>query len=186
MRQALRKGKSILLEPYYTFKIEVPSQSFSKVLYELEQRNASFEILETEEDMSTIQGSGAIRLLMNFQSELSALSKGRGKITIVDSIYKPSQDTESIVKTIQYDPEADLKHPTGSIFCKQGAGYYVPYDEVEEKCIFILSIQSRAILMKECVITYRMRKRNAHLKERFQKRKRNQRRKTKSQARTGS
>ncbi|WP_304755877.1 NYN domain-containing protein [Dubosiella newyorkensis] len=133
VRQALRKGKSILLEPYYTFKIEVPSQSLSKVLYELEQRNASFEILETEEDMSTIQGSGAIRLLMNFQSELSALSKGRGKIAFIKSVYAPSQDTESIVKTIQYDPEADLKYPTGSIFCKQGAGYYVPYDEVEEK-----------------------------------------------------
>ena len=31
-----------------------------------------------------------------------------------------------------YDSETDFRNPTGSVFCAQGSGYVVPWDEVEE------------------------------------------------------
>ncbi|TGY65080.1 translation factor GTPase family protein [Dubosiella muris] len=132
VRHALRKTKSVLLEPYADFEIRTPTTSLSRVLYELDQNKAEFAIGDSDEEMSVITGKGAVRLFMNFQSSLYAISKGRGRFTMRSIAYAPSPEQESLVEQAGYDPDADLRHPTGSVFCAQGSGYFVPWDEVEE------------------------------------------------------
>ncbi|WP_297053360.1 translation factor GTPase family protein [uncultured Dubosiella sp.] len=132
VRQALRKGRSILLEPYYEFEIGTPAGSLSRVLYELDQMKADFEISSSEDDMTIIRGKGAVRLFMNFQSSLYALTKGRGRFIPRSISYGACREQAQIVEQSGYDPDSDLRNPTGSVFCAQGSGYYVPYDEVEE------------------------------------------------------
>lgn len=131
VRQALKKAQSIVLEPYYDFEIEVPTAALSRTLYALENHYADFEIESSLEDTAIIKGKGPVRFFINFQSELIAFSQGKGKIQMGTTHYYPAKDQEQIVQESTYDPEADLANPTGSIFCAQGAGFYVPYDEVE-------------------------------------------------------
>lgn len=132
VRQALRKSDSILLEPFMAFEIVTPTSSLSRVLYELDQKKAEFQIEKSEEDTTVIKGSGAVRTFMNFQSELYALSKGKGRFLSKGISYLPSKEQDALVLQIGYDADSDLKNPTGSVFCANGSGYYVPYDEVEE------------------------------------------------------
>ena len=132
VRQALRKSDSILLEPFMSFEIVTPTTSLSRVLYELDQKKAEFQIEKSEEDTTTIKGSGAVRTFMNFQSELYALSKGKGRFLSKGVSYLPSKEQDTLVAHIGYDADSDLKNPTGSVFCANGSGYYVPYDEVED------------------------------------------------------
>lgn len=132
VRQGLMKADSILLEPYYSFKIEFPADAAGKILFDLENNEADFEIDDSNETSMQIKGQGPVRLWMNYQRKLTALTKGLGRFTANVSGYFPVQNQEQILKNIDYDPLADLENPSDSIFCARGAGYSVPYDEVEE------------------------------------------------------
>ncbi len=131
VRQGLMKTQSILLEPYESFTLEVPSESLSRALYDLDLKQCDFTINETLEESTVIKGKGPVRFLMNYQSELVAYTKGRGKFSGNLDGYEPVKNLEEVLAERQYDPESDLRHPTGSVFCANGAGYYVPWQDVE-------------------------------------------------------
>lgn len=130
VRQGLMKAKSILLEPYYSFTLELPQVSLSKALYDLDQKQASVQI-EEKEDSIVIKGKGPVRLMANYQAEVVAFTKGQGKYSCHLDGYYPCKDAETIIEKRHYDPEKDRRNPTGSVFCTHGSGFYVPYDEVE-------------------------------------------------------
>ena len=132
VRQGLMHANSILLEPYYQFTIEVPQESLSKTLFDLEQKEASFEIVGQTEDSVSLEGKGPIRTLMNYTKELVTFTRGKGRIVCTPCGYEEVKNQEEIVKEKGYDPESDVRHPVGSVFCANGAGYYVPWDAVEE------------------------------------------------------
>ncbi len=127
IRQGLKKADSILLEPYYSFTLEVPNDCLSKALYDLEQKRATVEV----KNDTTIVGKGPIRHMMNYQNEVLSYTKGQGKFFAQLDGYQPCQEQDKIVEAIGYDSESDLRNPTGSVFCEHGSGFYVPYDEVE-------------------------------------------------------
>ncbi len=132
VRQGLKKADSILLEPYYQFAITVPSSVLSKVLFDLENKHARIEIKDNPDGTMTVTGIGPVRLMMNYQKEIVALTHGKGKYSCVPDGYYPCEDAQDIILERGYDSETDFRNPTGSVFCAQGSGYVVPWNEVEE------------------------------------------------------
>ncbi len=132
VRQGLKMAESILLEPFYDFRINVRSEYLSKVLYDLETVGASFTVEQVDQDLMLIAGSGPIRKMQNYQDRLLSLTSATGKVILSLKGYDICLDQDEIVKQIGYDSETDIDNPTGSIFISHGAGFYVPYDYVEQ------------------------------------------------------
>lgn len=132
IRQGLMKAKCILLEPYYTFTLVVPTSSLSKALYDLERKSASFQIKSSSDTTSTIEGKGPVSEFTNYQQEVISYTKGLGKFTCSLYGYELCHNSEEVIEKRQYHPDLDRHNPTGSVFCKNGSGYYVPWNEADE------------------------------------------------------
>ena len=131
IRQGLKRTKSVLLEPYYQFEMIVDTDVSSKVIYDLDTFHGEYQI-SYENTLTIIKGKAPVRYLMNYQKDFLSITKGNGKLFYQLDGYYECLDQEQIVQEINYNSEDDLLFPTGSVFCKHGAGFYVPYDEVED------------------------------------------------------
>ncbi|MGI6510246.1 MAG: NYN domain-containing protein [Erysipelotrichaceae bacterium] len=132
LRQGLKMAESILLEPFYDFRINVRSEYLSKVLYDLETVGASFTVEQVDQDLMLVAGSGPIRKMQNYQDRLLSLTSATGKVILSLKGYDICLEQDEIVEQSGYDSETDIDNPTGSIFISHGAGFYVPYDYVEQ------------------------------------------------------
>ena len=132
VRQGLMKAENILLEPYVTFRLEVPSGSLSRALFDLEQKDAEFAIAGDDGDMAVIDGRGPLRTMHNYTREVTAYARGRGRFSSSPAGYEPVRDQAKMVEEKGYDPESDVRFPTGSVFCANGSGYYVEWQDVEK------------------------------------------------------
>lgn len=133
VRQGLMKTESVLLEPVFSFQAQVPDESLSRLLYDLQTKEASFSVEGSESGISVVNGQGPVRTLMNYASALSALTKGMGRISMESAGYAPVPVPEPVIESFAYDPEADRRHPAGSVFCVHGAGEFISWQEVEER-----------------------------------------------------
>lgn len=131
IRQGLKRTKSVLLEPYYQFEMIVDTDVSSKVIYDLDTFHGDYQI-SYENTLTIIKGKAPVRYLMNYQKDFLSITKGNGKLFYQLDGYYECLDQEQIVQEINYNSEDDFLFPTGSVFCKHGAGFYVPYDEVED------------------------------------------------------
>lgn len=130
IRHGLKRTESLLLEPYYQFEMVVNQNISSKVIYDLDTFHSDYQI-SYEDDLTIIKGKAPVRYLMNYQKDFLSITKGNGKLFYQIAGYFECLDQNQIVQDINYNSEEDILFPTGSVFCKQGAGFYVPYDEVE-------------------------------------------------------
>ncbi len=133
VRQGLMKTENVLLEPYYFFNLEVPREYMSRALFDLEKRECTTDILDEGKDTVVISGKGPVRLLMNYQNEVIAYTKGRGKFSYQKTEYFPSASQDKLVDEIGYDPDSDLRNPSGSVFCEHGSGFFVPWSQSDER-----------------------------------------------------
>ena len=131
VRQGLRKAQSVLLEPWYAFRLEVPANFVGRAMTDLERMRAVMSAPEVKETGAVILGAGPVRLLRGYTAEVTAYTRGQGRISYQPDGYKPCPEQDEIVQRIGYDPERDLLHPTGSVFCSHGAGFEVKWDEVD-------------------------------------------------------
>ena len=132
VRHGLRTTKSILLEPYYQYKLVVPSAYMSKAIFDIEQKSGTFTIEENENDLCILTGRAPVRKLSNYQMEVLNYTKGLGKLTCTLDGYDTCIDAEEVIEAMRYDCDNDAENPCGSVFCEGGAGFYVPYNEVEQ------------------------------------------------------
>lgn len=132
VRQALMKAENVLLEPYYQFELIVPSESLSRALFDLESRQCSVEVTQNEDGTMCVTGKGPVRTLVNYQGEVSVYTKGRGIFACAGCGYEPCQSADEIIDASDYDPEMDLHNPADSVFCANGSGYNVRWDEADE------------------------------------------------------
>jgi small GTP-binding protein len=149
VRQALMKAENILLEPYYTFTLQVPSDSLSRALFDLETKNAEVAVTDNGNGTMTIQGIGPVRTLTNYQNEVTAYTRGLGRFSCALEGYHPSAASSQIIAQAAYDPEADLRNPASSVFCANGAGYTVPWQEADELMHVQLKQESTASYARE-------------------------------------
>lgn len=132
IRQGLKQAESLLLEPYFEYRLEIPQEYMSKAIYDIENMNGDFNISYTSSNDVIIEGDAPVRKMQNYQSEVISYTKGQGKLYCTLKGYMPCINQEDIIQEIGYDSESDIENPTGSIFCSHGAGYYVKWDEVFE------------------------------------------------------
>ena len=132
VRQGLRKAKSILLEPWYSLRLELPQASLGRALADIQRMGGETEPPVTVGEEVVLTGGGPVSQLRDYAGEVAAYTKGRGRLTLLPGPYRPCPEQEALVAQRAYDPDGDAENPTGSIFCAHGAGYYVPWDQVEE------------------------------------------------------
>lgn len=132
VRQGLRKAKSILLEPYYEFRLEVPTEMLGRAMTDIQRMNGSFGTPQTEGVTTVLTGSAPVALMRDYQTEVAAYTRGQGRMSCLLKGYEPCHDEAQVIEMTGYDPERDLDNPTGSVFCAHGAGFVVNWDQVED------------------------------------------------------
>ena len=155
VRQGLRKAKSILLEPYYEFEMELLPEHVGRAMMDIQKRNGTFEPPVTEGELSVLKGSAPVSQMRGYQTELISYTGGRGRMSCRLKGYEKCPDQEKIVEEIGYDPEADLENPTGSVFCAHGAGFVVNWDEVEAYMHLENTLESNVLSEEEMRLVVR-------------------------------
>ena len=132
LRQGLKKAKSVLLEPYYDFCLNIPYSMLGKAMTDMERVYGHIDYHEVNGDFASVYGYGPVITLREYQKDVMAYTRGMGNITCVFKGYYPCHNSDEIIEKTGYDSEQDMRNPTGSVFCAHGAGFYVPYDEVDK------------------------------------------------------
>lgn len=131
IRQGLMKAKSVILEPTFDFRIEVPTDYLGRVMTDITNMHGISKAPEIYEDLSVLEGSCPVATMRSYASELRAFTRGEGKITMNVGAYAPAHNQDEIIARSGYDPTLDERNPASSVFCKAGAGYAVPWDEAD-------------------------------------------------------
>ncbi|MBR4509793.1 MAG: TetM/TetW/TetO/TetS family tetracycline resistance ribosomal protection protein [Ruminococcus sp.] len=132
VRQGLRTAGCVLLEPYYDYELEVPSEFVGRAIADLQHMSAEFSTPETAGDMSVIKGSAPVSELSGYQTELIGYTRGKGRLSCVNAGYRPCHNAEQVIAERAYDCDGDLENSADSVFCSHGAGYVVKWDEVPQ------------------------------------------------------
>lgn len=130
VRQGLKSTESVLLEPYYEFRMEIPAEFVGRALTDIQRMAGEFQTPDTEGDFAVITGSAPVSEMRDYQLEVTSYTKGRGRLFCTLKGYAPCHNAEEVIEQIGYDSEGDLDNPTGSVFCAHGAGFHVSWDQV--------------------------------------------------------
>lgn len=130
VRQGLMQAENVLLEPVYAFEMEVPTENIGRAMSDIEKMYGYFEAPEMKGENTVLSGIVPVSTMMNYQKELVAYTKGRGRLRTELHGYQPCHNSEQIISEKGYNPELDVNNPTGSVFCAHGAGFIVPWSEV--------------------------------------------------------
>lgn len=131
VRQGLRKARSVLLEPVYEYRLEVPSDMVGRAMTDIQKMYGTFQRPEIEGEMSVLTGVAPVVNMGGYQSEVTAYTRGRGRLSCTLKGYQPCHNAEEVIEAAGYEPDADMENPTGSVFCAHGAGFVVNWDEVD-------------------------------------------------------
>lgn len=132
VRQGLKEAKSILLEPYYAFQLELPEKLVGRAMTDIEKMYGTCEISQINNGMVILVGSAPAINMRNYQRDVVAYTKGLGRLFYSLKGYFPCHNTDEVIENIGYDSERDIENPTASVFCKHGTGYLVKWDEVKK------------------------------------------------------
>ncbi len=130
VRQGLMCAKSILLEPWYALRLELPKGCLGRAMTDIQRMGGTADLTEGQGEYAVLTGSVPVSELGDYWMEVAAYSAGRGRLSCVVEGYRPCHNQEEVVAARGYDPETDQLNPSGSVFCRHGAGYHVPWNEV--------------------------------------------------------
>ena len=130
IRQGLMMGKSVLLEPWYTFRLEVPGESVGRAMTDVQRMCGEFEGPQLRENTAVLTGALPVSEVGDYWSQVAAYTQGRGRFSCRLEGYRPCHNTDQVVEQRGYDPERDVDNPSGSVFCDHGAGVHIPWHEV--------------------------------------------------------
>lgn len=142
VRQGLMQAKSVLLEPYYDFVLEVPEQAVGRAMTDVERMHGEIRYGEGWEEtdegatgepmLRRLVGSAPVATMQNYQKEVVSYTKGQGRLTLSNKGYFPCHNEDEVVEAFGYDAARDTEHTPDSVFCAHGAGFVVPWDQVAE------------------------------------------------------
>ncbi|MBS4201033.1 TetM/TetW/TetO/TetS family tetracycline resistance ribosomal protection protein [Bacillus sp. FJAT-49732] len=133
LRQGLEKAKNIVLEPVYQYKIKIDIEQMGRVISDIQARHGIFDPPKTEGDKAFLSGIAPVATFMDYPAQLSALTHGKGAISLVFSGYERCHNEKEVIERIGYDKNADPKYTSSSIFCAKGQGYTVRWEEAEQE-----------------------------------------------------
>lgn len=149
VRQGLMESQSVLLEPYYSFQLELPEKMVGRAMTDIDKMNGTSEIAHSDGDMAVLVGSAPVSTMRNYQKEVIAYTKGNGRLFCSLKGYEQCHNPEEIIESIGYDPERDLSNSTSSVFCSQGSGFVVPWYEVKNYMHLESYFQQRESLLEQ-------------------------------------
>ena len=132
VRQGLMKAESVLLEPTFDFRIELPRENLGRLMNDITSMYGVANPPEITEDVAVLEGNCPVSTMRSYASELRAYTRGEGKLGLSVGPYKPCHNTAEVMAQRGYNPETDERNPAGSVFCKGGSGYAVPWNEADE------------------------------------------------------
>lgn len=132
VRQGLKKAKSILLEPYYEFRLEMSSDHIGRAMSDIQKMYGRFDHPGIDGGTAVLTGIVPVATMRGYQREFISYTGGQGRMFCSLRGYEPCHDQEAVISASCYDSEADMENPTGSVFCAHGAGFVVKWDQVEE------------------------------------------------------
>ena len=136
--QGLRKTQSILLEPWYDFELEVPQDMTGRAMADIQRMGGSFELPQTRGDLSLIAGKAPVSEMKGYMAEVNSYTRGYGHLSCSVAGYEPCHDAEKVMEEIGYRVDEDTENTADSVFCSHGAGYLVPWDQVDDHVHIIL------------------------------------------------
>ncbi|HEY8500956.1 MAG TPA: translation factor GTPase family protein, partial [Clostridia bacterium] len=131
VRQGLKETESILLEPYYSFHLEIPKKTVGRAISDIEKMHGTCEISQTNNETAVLTGSAPVSSMRNYQKEVIAYTKGLGRLFCTIKGYEPCHNTEEVIEKIGYDSERDPENPASSIFFARGTSFFVDWYEVK-------------------------------------------------------
>ena len=132
VRHGLRKAQSVLLEPYYAFSMELPVECVGRAMMDIQQKNGSCNSPEQEGDRVILTGHVPVAAMRGYQTELASYTRGRGRLSCWPKGYDVCAEPQQVIEAIGYDADGDLENSADSVFCGHGAGFVVPWYEVED------------------------------------------------------
>ena len=136
VRQGLMMANQIhktqLLEPWYSFRLELPSDNVGRAMNDIQNMGGSFDPPETGADGDTtlLTGTAPASTMRSYPMEVVGYTRGRGHLTLTLDGYRPCHNAAEVIEAAGYEPEHDLDNPADSVFCAHGAGFVVPWEQV--------------------------------------------------------
>ncbi len=132
LRCALRKAGTELLEPYYDYTVEVPEECTGRAMTDLQKMGARLFNPDIKDGYAVLTGSAPVSEMRSYASEIAGYTKGRGKCAFFFSGYEKCHNSDEVVQSVGYNPDADLENTADSVFCSHGAGFVVKWNNVDE------------------------------------------------------
>ena len=132
VRQGLMQAESVLLEPWYVFRLELPAEQVGRAMADIQKRYGTFEAPLIEGERAVLSGRAPVSEMLDYPAEVQSYTGGRGRLALRLEGYYPCHNQEEVLADIGYDSEGDVDNPSGSIFCSHGAGFFVPWDQVPD------------------------------------------------------
>lgn len=132
LRQGLKEAESIILEPYYDFRLIIPENMVGRAMTDISNMHGQCELERTIAGMALIIGSAPVINIRNYQKEVSSYSRGEGRISFSVKGYYECHNPQEVIDRFSYDSERDIENPTASVFCSKGTGFLVPWYEVKK------------------------------------------------------
>jgi ribosomal protection tetracycline resistance protein len=149
VRQGLMEAQSVILEPYYSFQLELPEKMVGRAMTDIDKMNGTCEISHSDGGIAVLVGGAPVSSMRNYQKEVVAYTKGNGRLFCSLKGYEPCSNADEIIERIGYDLERDTSNPTSSVFCAQGAGFIVEWDEVKNYMHLESYLQEKEDLSEE-------------------------------------
>ena len=131
VRQGLMRAESVLLEPWYVLRLELPGDCLGRAMSDLTQMGGRFDPPETEGDRAVLTGSAPVAAMRDYAREVTSYTRGQGRLRVSLRGYAPCRHPEEVIAAAAYDPLRDVENSPDSVFCAHGAGFVVPWDQVE-------------------------------------------------------
>lgn len=131
VRQGLHSAKSILLEPYYDFVLEIPNENVGRAMSDIQLMHGTFNPPELDGEMSVLTGSAPVSAMCDYAGTVRQYTRGVGKLSCTLKGYEPCHNAEEVIAEFDYNPDSDTDNTCDSVFCSKGAGYNVKWDEVK-------------------------------------------------------
>lgn len=132
VRQGLKEAESILLEPYYSFELELPQNMLGRAMTDIERMGGTCKVSRIGDGIAVLTGNAPVAAMKNYQMEVTAYTKGLGRLFCTPMGYDICKNAQEVIEAIGYDSERDVENPTGSVFCANGVSFLVPWNEVKE------------------------------------------------------
>ena len=132
VRQGLMQADCVLLEPWYDYRLEIPSGLIGRAMTDIERMHGTFGTPENNGETAVLTGSVPASEMQDYQKEVAAYSRGNGRLFVTLKGYEPCHNTAEVMERIGYDPARDADNPADSVFCSHGSGFVVPWDRVPD------------------------------------------------------